>query len=256
MSVLAQRFPVPAARLISVMGLAVALLATTAPVARAGAPAGTAPGVHTTTLPAGSRGIDVSGWQHPGGAAVNWNLVAASGVRFAVVKATELTATGLYTNPWFNSDVRAAHAAGLVVGAYAYGHPEFPAAAQADAFARTLGVLPGGSLPAVLDLEITGGLSPAALRAWTQQFLDRLQLDTGTVPMVYAAPLFWGSATGGAAAFARYPLWEAHYTTGPVPARFGGWPSYALWQYGIGTVPGISGPVGLDRSGATLQLPG
>src|SRR5947209_3761675 len=103
MSVPAQRFPAagPAARLIGAVGLAVALLATPAPVARAGAPAGTAPGVHTTTLPAGSRGVDVSGWQHPGGAAVDWNRVAASGVRFAVVKATELTATGLYTNPWF-----------------------------------------------------------------------------------------------------------------------------------------------------------
>jgi GH25 family lysozyme M1 (1,4-beta-N-acetylmuramidase) len=251
MSLHAQPVPArrPAALLAVIAGLALALLAAAVPVARAAPAAGQVP-----TLPAGSRGIDVSGWQHPNGAAVDWGRVAASGVRFAVVKATELTGSGLYSNPWFASDVRAAHAAGLVVGAYAYGHPELPAGQQADALARATGVLPARSLPAVLDLEISGGLSAAALRAWTQQFLDRFQHDTGTVPMIYAAPVFWNTAAGGTTAFARYPLWEAHYTSAPAPDRFGGWRTYTLWQYGIGSVPGISAAVDLDRSGGAVKL--
>ena len=41
-------------------------------------------------------GIDVASHQHPGGAAIDWNTVAASGQKFAFVKATEGTN---YTNP-------------------------------------------------------------------------------------------------------------------------------------------------------------
>jgi len=58
-------------------------------------------------LPAGaSTGIDVSNYQHPNGAAINWAAVKASGQSFVFVKATEGVngATPAYTNPYFAQD--------------------------------------------------------------------------------------------------------------------------------------------------------
>jgi GH25 family lysozyme M1 (1,4-beta-N-acetylmuramidase) len=203
-------------------------------------------------------GIDVAGFQHPNGAPVDWAQVEASGQRFAVVKATEYytdDATGrpvLYTNPNLAADLAGARAAGLVVGSYAFARPENPAVLQADQFAAAIGTLPAGSLPPVLDLEVTGGLTPAQLVSWTRTFLDRLQRDTGIVPMIYSSPNFWNTAMANSTAFVDHPLWVAHYTDAPAPTLFGGWRSWALWQYtNKGTVAGITSTVDLDRFNGT-----
>jgi GH25 family lysozyme M1 (1,4-beta-N-acetylmuramidase) len=199
-------------------------------------------------------GIDVSSHQHPGNVAIDWKKVAASGQSFALVKATELytdSYTGKavpYTNPWLQQDLAGARAAGLVVGSYAFAHPENDPVRQADAFAAAVGRLPAGSLPLVLDLEVTGGLGAPSLVAWTHAFLDRLQADTGSVPMIYSSPSFWRTALGGSTAFAGYPLWEAHYTSAAQPYAMGGWARYNLWQFtSSAAVPGIVGPVDQSR---------
>ncbi len=73
-------------------------------------------------------GVDVSTWQHPDGAAIDWEKVYKVGVRFVLVKATQGTS---YVNPWFHRDVDDARAAGLLVGAYHYFEAAVPAGAQA-----------------------------------------------------------------------------------------------------------------------------
>jgi GH25 family lysozyme M1 (1,4-beta-N-acetylmuramidase) len=215
-------------------------------------------GTPLAALPGAQTGIDVARYQHPNGAAINWTQVAASGQSFVMVKATELytdTDTGrpvLYTNAYLPGDINAAHAAGLVVGAYAFAHPENSPFDQADALASAIGTLPPGSLPPVLDLEVNGGLNPTQLQVWTQNFLNRLQADTNTVPMIYAGPSFWGSSMGGSTAFTNYPLWEAHYTTAASPYAMGGWSGYTLWQFtDAASIPGISAAVDQDRSNGT-----
>ena len=215
----------------------------------AGAPEATA-----ATVP----GIDVSRWQHPNGAVIDWTQVRDSGQRFAVVKATEYytdDTTGqpvLATNPNLAADLRDAQAAGLVVGSYVFAHPENSAITQADQFAAAIGTLPEGSLPPVLDLETDGGLSTPQLVSWTRTFLDRLQRTTGVVPMIYTGPNFWKTEMGNSTAFVNHPLWVAHYTSNPAPTLFGGWSSWDLWQYtDAGTVPGITGPVDLNRFNGT-----
>jgi GH25 family lysozyme M1 (1,4-beta-N-acetylmuramidase) len=230
---------------------------TTAPPSHSGtAPqeAGTdqATDVQATAVPV--PGIDVSRYQHPGGAAIDWAKVYASGQRFAVVKATEYEtdeATGkpvLFTNPNLTADLRDARAAGLVVGSYVFAHPDNSAITQADQFAAAVGELPEGSLPPVLDLEDDGGLTTAQLVAWTRTFLDRLQLNTGTVPMIYTGPNFWNTEMGNSTAFVNHPLWVAHYTDAAAPTLFGGWTSWSLWQYtNSGSVAGVTGPVDLNR---------
>jgi lysozyme len=192
-------------------------------------------------------GPDLASYQHPNGQPVDWSAVAGSAQAFAIVKATEMTSGGLYVNPYLQQDLADAEANGIVAGSYAFARPEFAPGPQADAFAHAVGALPAGSLPPVLDLETTGGLSPTDLITWTHTFLDRLQADTGIVPMIYTGPNFWNSALAGTAAFNRYPLWEASYTGGPPPQTFGGWPTYTLWQFtDNATIPGISG--GVDQS--------
>ena len=62
----------------------------------------------------------MAAYQHPNGAGINWGKVARSGISFAAVKATEGT---YYRNPYALSDIKAARAAGLSVGAYVFAIP-------------------------------------------------------------------------------------------------------------------------------------
>ena len=80
-----------------------------------------APGVTPSAAVAGDeQGVDVASFQHPRGAAIDWSQVAASGVGFAGVKATE---GNYYQNPYALTDLAAAQAAGLSVVAYAFAIP-------------------------------------------------------------------------------------------------------------------------------------
>ena len=136
-------------------------------------------------------GPDVSGWQHPAGGGINWAAVRGAGASFAFVKASEGTG---YTSPYYRSDTATARAQGLYVGAYHFARPRLPistAATEANYFANIIGDVRGrGWLPPVLDLEVTGGLSPANLTAWTRSFLQTVQARTGRVPIVYTGGWF------------------------------------------------------------------
>jgi GH25 family lysozyme M1 (1,4-beta-N-acetylmuramidase) len=201
------------------------------------------------------QGVDVADYQHPNGAAITWTSVRASGQSFAIVKATESTD---YVNSYVTSDSAGARAAGLTVGLYHFARPTLTsgsplpdAAAEADHFAAQVKAVGGAQLPPTLDLEVTGGLTPAQLAQWTGAFLTRVQSDTGRRPMIYTGPYFWDDDVASTA-FSSYPLWEADYTTAAAPMTFGGWSGWSLWQYSDGSygspaaVPGISGDV--DRS--------
>ncbi|GAA1888332.1 glycoside hydrolase family 25 protein [Williamsia serinedens] len=191
-------------------------------------------------------GPDVSSWQHPNYALVDWFAVKRSGQDFAMVKATE----GLsYVNPWFVPDSIGMRLAGLARGTYHYADPSLPAAPQAAFFAAvTLGQNGWGDLPPVLDLERTGGLAPGALIAWTQQYLDTVSALTGRTPIIYTYPTFWRTAMANTSQFTRYPLWIADYNgrsaPGPLP---GGWRSWTFWQYtDSAVIPGV--PVRVDKN--------
>ena len=130
-------------------------------------------------------GPDVSNWQHPNGASINWNLVKAAGHSFAFVKATEGTG---YTNPNFAGDWSAILAAGMDRGPYHFARPELPAADQANYFISVTGNTREPGTSPVLDLEQTGGLAPPQLVQWTQTFLSTVQSLTGRTPMIYVSP--------------------------------------------------------------------
>jgi len=193
-------------------------------------------------------GVDVSRWDHPNGVAIDWPKVKAAGRSFAIVKATEGTT---YTNPYFATDLKQARAAGLVVGSYHFARPKLPISSAADqakfyvSTYRTAGSFRStNTLPPVLDLEQTGGLSRADLIAWTQTFLSTIRTLSGRTPILYSYDSFIRSTMGNTTAFKNYPLWYARYTsvTPSVGMLPGGWQQWTMWQFtSTQTTPGIVG---------------
>ncbi|MGP7999297.1 MAG: GH25 family lysozyme, partial [Streptosporangiaceae bacterium] len=224
---------------------------------------------HRPTAPAGPasagpaqpsyrQGVDVAAYQHPDGAAINWPEVARSGISFAAVKTTEGT---YYQNPYALSDIEAAQAAGLSVGAYAFAIPDGNggrrgAVAQADYLVSSLGPL-ASSVPVMLDIEFnpySGGVCYGRrgprMVSWVSRFSAEVQARTGRAPYIYTPQGWWDPCTGGSAALHKDPLWVPSYTTASSPALPAGWPAWTIWQYSsAGTVPGIpdSGFTDLDR---------
>ena len=230
------------------IGLAPTALSLACAVALSGGAAGAAIGSERLRL----TGVDVSSYQHS--TSLDWTKVKAAGQDFAFVKATEDSG---YTNPYFAADWTGLGAAGMARGAYHFARPSFTpgsAAAQARYFVSVTGRMQQpGALAPMFDLEETGGLTPTQLIAWSQTWLDTVQALTGRRPVIYTYAYFWRTAMGDSHAFTGYPLFLADYhdltgTTAPLPGMPGGWTTWTFWQYSdTGQVPGVSGPVDMDR---------
>ena len=196
-----------------------------------------------------TEGIDISNWQ----GTIDWNGVAASGKRFAYMKASEGTS---YVDTTYATNRAQAKALGLYVGAYHFAQPDRTpgdAVAEADFFLAMSQLAVGDLLP-VLDLEVTGGLGPLDLQEWVKAYLGRIYERTGARGVIYVSPNFWKNAMGDTAWFAANgyrTLWVAHWTSGPaplVPAANWSGIGWTFWQYtSSGAVPGISGRVDLNR---------
>lgn len=197
------------------------------------------------------RGVDVSRWR----GSIVWPRVAHGGYRFAFAEATN----GFRIDPTFSRNHSGAKAAGLAFGGFHFARPggATPRAVIANAVAQAdLFVLVAqpqtGELAPVLDLERTGGLSPASLRAWTTAWLDQVQLKVGIRPTIYASPTFWRRAVADASVFAAAgsSLWVAHWRVPSprVPAANWGASGWTFWQWtNCSRVPGIRGCVDGDR---------
>lgn len=213
--------------------------------------------VATDVLPVPSwalDGIDVASHQHPGGAAIDWNAVAASGQSFAFIKATEGTG---YANPYFSSDSAKAAAAGVTPGSYHYAKPEIDARAQARYYAAELATGVSPSLPPTLDIEETGGLGPTELQNWVRDWTDEIKTLTGRDPIIYTYYAFWIGSMDNTTEFSEYPLWLAYYNDSLPDEIPGGWDQATFWQYtGSGSVDGVITDVDMNTyygSDAELQ---
>jgi GH25 family lysozyme M1 (1,4-beta-N-acetylmuramidase) len=204
-------------------------------------------------------GADVSQWQ----GTITWNRVAASGIRFVFVKATEGTT---YTDPAFARNRDGARSAGLAVGFYHFADPRGStlvaarqdAAAQAAHFLGVYQPRPTDLRP-VLDIEQTGGLSPARLQAWVSTWVKTVRGRLHRQPFIYTSPYFWETYLSNTTSIAPVAgLWLADWTTGSpwLPASNWGGRGWAFWQYSdSGHVDGISGAVDRDRLNGSSLLP-
>jgi len=230
-----------------------------------------APGVLPSAAVAGDeQGVDVASFQHPRGAVIDWSQVAASGIGFAGVKATE---GNYYKNPYALTDLAAAQAAGLSVVAYAFAIPNGDGTAgsnnpvtQADYLLKYLGST-SRTVPLMLDIEYDPyytsdgtnqcyGLTPAAMVSWIAAFEGEVQAKAGRLPIIYTPPSWWSTCTGKSTAFGHTPVWVPDINSSGSPLLPAGWTAWSLWQYSSsGTVNGISGTTDLDQANpASLAL--
>jgi GH25 family lysozyme M1 (1,4-beta-N-acetylmuramidase) len=214
----------------------------------------------------GKRGVDVADYQERPG--INWKKVAAAGIQFAAIKATE---GDYYHNRYALRDLAAAQAAGLSVLAYAFAIPNGAGASAnpATQAGYLVNYLKRGGVeplpPLELDIEYNPyrggecyGLSRTKMVSWIEAFVREIQRLTGRWPAIYTPAPWWQTCTGGSSEFAQTPLWVPDYTSARSPALVTGWTRWALWQYtSSGTVSGIKDAkaTDLDRlNPATVAL--
>ena len=203
-----------------------------------------------------AAGIDASHWQ----GTINWTQVAGAGKTFVFLKATE---GSTYADPTYVGNHSGARAAGIKVGAYHFARPD---ATPGDAVAEARWFLSKVSfasddLRPVLDIEVNGGLSVAALQGWVRDWLDEVYVQTGRRATIYTSASFWSSSMGNtqSIALAGYTtLWIANWGVSSPSVPANNWAGYgwSFWQYSsTGSVSGINGNVDLDRAKGTDLTP-
>lgn len=195
-----------------------------------------------------TRGIDVSAWQ----GAIDWNRVAASGVRFSFIRVSDGTHSidSRFTHNW-----SAARDAGVLRGAYQFFRAGQDVSAQANIMINALRSDPGELAP-VIDVEADSiqGRSASQVNAAVRQWIDMVGAATGTTPIIYTGAYVTGSS---AASYAANPLWIAgyfsDYSDAHCPRITDNWTHWTFWQYSDrGHIPGISGNVDMDVFDGTL----
>lgn len=186
-------------------------------------------------------GIDVSDWQ--GG--IDWEQVAASGILFAIIKATEGTR---HVQCLLRANAKGAHRAGLHLGYYHFFRAGADGGEQAAHYRKAIADLPAPTLPHMLDLEQKGSEAPAlGVEAYTRQ--AEQWCETVGDAMVYTSHkerrqlLLPDHGLGG------WPLAAPSYGTNDgrrhePPKVAEGWTDWTVWQYtSRGRVAGIEGNV-------------
>lgn len=193
------------------------------------------------------KGIDVSHRQGE----IDWTRVAAAGVQFCYVKATE--GAGVQ-DPRFRENFDGSKAAGLIGGAYHYFRPDRDAHAQAENFLGVVASLSPGDLQPALDVEVTGGKDAKTVLDGIQAWVEAVENVLGRQPILYTFPAFWTQTLLGSSRFSAYHLWIAHYTLKASPTVPRGFDDYLFWQFSEqGNVDGIGGKVDLDRFNGSLE---
>jgi GH25 family lysozyme M1 (1,4-beta-N-acetylmuramidase) len=190
--------------------------------------------------------LDLSNYQHPGNAPIDFAKVRAAGVDGVVLKATEGTG---YVNPYYAGDHAAALAAKLEVAAYAFLRPENGNPdAQVDFFVNTVAQHGPVSWYAN-DCETGSG----DLTAFVLEALAHLQARTHAA-VLYTGGWWAGSHLNRDAKLAQYPLWDASYSNAePTPPH--PWKSLFAWQYtDKEQVPGIRGNVDASQVYASAPV--
>ncbi|HVK89759.1 MAG TPA: glycoside hydrolase family 25 protein [Kofleriaceae bacterium] len=182
------------------------------------------------------KGIDVSKWQGN----IDWGRVRNAGIEFAFIRVSDGTAS---LDPKFNRNWTNAKAAGVVRGAYQFFRPSQDPIAQANRLIAAVGQLGPTDLPPVVDVEVTGGLSPTALRSKLDRWIVHVERELGRRPIIYSGSYFWRDQVRGGTAYAKHPFWIAQYTS-RCPRLPSPWRRWAFWQNSDrGRISGIVGPV-------------
>jgi GH25 family lysozyme M1 (1,4-beta-N-acetylmuramidase) len=194
--------------------------------------------VHTKGPGGRIHGSDVSRWQHPNDAPINFVKKYKAGLRFVMIKASDTREeSDALALKYVIMDRAAAQAAGIYTGFYHYATLpnsrdldvfKADASAQAEKVLWRLSSLGGYNemdLPYALDLENNCieydslGCSKYATKEsvtlWAKTFLRIVKERTGRTPILYSYPAFLEGAMVRDAELASYPLWLAQYGVDP-----------------------------------------
>lgn len=184
------------------------------------------------------HGSDVSRWQHPNGAPIDFVKKYSAGMRFVMIKASDTRddADALALK-YVVMDRLAAQAAGMYTGFYHYAVlPDVRTDAEVISDAQTqaqkviwrleaLGGYNDRDLPYALDLEnncvrLSGKtcvryLPKAQITLWAKTFLKVLREKTDRMPILYSYPSFLEGAMVRDDELRQYPLWLAQYGIDP-----------------------------------------
>ncbi|HWB59792.1 MAG TPA: GH25 family lysozyme [Chthoniobacteraceae bacterium] len=183
------------------------------------------------------RGIDVS--HHQG--EIQWDKVAASGIRFAYIKATEGTT---YDDLNFKANWDAAATAHVARGAYHFYVLGAPGKEQAAHFMAKVPVDPG-TLPPAIDIELSGANtgvdSIPQFQRELEEFTSAIAAHYGRQPVVYTSRGFRNRYLQSVALDSWW-ITDTFFT----PPKFKEQP-WQFWQYsGHARVAGIAGFVDAD----------
>ena len=166
-------------------------------------------------------GVDVSSYQ----GVVDWPVLAAQGVDFAFIKATEGSTLrdGRFADNWTG-----AQAAGVRVGAYHFLSYDTPGETQADNFIDMVPVTEG-ALPPVVDIEFYGDYleqppEKEHVRSILDPLLERLEAHYGVKPILYVTYRSYYLYLAGSG-YGEYPIWCSSPTVFPLV------PGWDFWQY-------------------------
>jgi lysozyme len=210
-------------------------------------------------------GIDVSAAQ----GSINWSTVAANGVKFAFTKASEGT---YYVDPNYAANMSGGKTAGVLMGAYHFARPDIDTPLQeANYFWNHAGgriKADGKTVMPMIDFETFAGHDGAtSYTQWFNNWSSDVIAD-GQGALVTLRPVVFCSPGNGACdlttsitlgAFIGNPNGQNMNTGTPWscctscnawdPNGTGGW---TFWDFGSGTIGGISGTVGFDTYNGTL----
>ena len=184
-------------------------------------------------------GMDISRWDHPGDAPIDFTKMFSRGVRFVIIKSSDTDdAADARALRWMPEDRIAAQAAGIYTGFYHYAklpNSDNPDVIKADALAQadkavwrlaSVGGYNDRDLPYALDLEDNcvaenskGTCIKRATKSqatlWALTWLENVQQRTGRAPILYSYPVFLESNVNRDPRFRNFPLWLAHYGVSP-----------------------------------------
>lgn len=208
-------------------------------------------------VPQPALGIDVSRYQGE----INWDLVAASGVQFAMIRVGYRTqATGvLNEDPYARYNLQEAQRVGIKAGVYFFSSAVTEAEAIEEAqFTANLIDKYQITFPVAFDCEgfrdsssRQHGLDKSVRTALAVKFLDTIAAR-GYTPMFYASKSeMTDSKDWDMAVLNRYKVWVSWYPTDPFPitpaCTYTG--VHAMWQYtNKAAIAGINGEVDMNLS--------
>ena len=184
------------------------------------------------------HGADISRWQHPNDAPIDFVKMHDAGLRFVMIKASDTRDDAdALSLKYLIMDRSAAQAAGIFTGFYHYAVlPDVSTNEQVITDAQTqaqkalwrLGALGGYNerdLPYALDLEnncvrLSGKtcaryLPKAQITLWAKTFLKIIKDKTDRTPIIYSYPSFLEGAMVRDDELRQYPLWLAQYAINP-----------------------------------------